>query len=116
MATDNCSLAILSNFHSVVVVRFGLGFRTFPYVSALVVAPVGGFGDNALESTHRLRNRLITGANHVGALLTGAHSIHHLLAELHHSEIARAKAVFGAVGDRAHGDPHGDILIRKAGD
>src|SRR5262245_23908606 len=46
----------------------------------------------------------------------GAGRFHHQAPECHHRYVAGADALFGAIADRTHRFPHGDVLVRYAAD
>ncbi len=59
---------------------------------------------------------MLAGADGRAAGVERAHRVEHLLAELDDREVARAEALVRAVGDRAHRDPHRDVLVREPAD
>src|SRR4029079_17383987 len=46
----------------------------------------------------------------------GAGRLHHQAAECDHRHVAGADTLLGAIADRAHRFPHGDVLVRNPAD
>ena len=76
------------------------------------LTPVGFLSHNALEGFELvMRNAWLFGTDGCPTLLHGLGRLEHLATELDDRQVARAQPVMGAIGDRSHGFPHGDVLV-----
>lgn len=81
-----------------------------------MVSPGDGFLKDGLIGCDRWWRRTRSNAHGLSTLQELTKFFEHLFSKLHNGQVACSQAIEGAIGDGAHGDPHGHVLIGNARD